>query len=885
MIPRIRRFGYFKTFFLAFTTILIPLFSLAIVANLVGHRQIFNQRAAEYIPIISSNEEYPLNIPKQIYNFSIDADITLDNIAGFLRVILIDSSNAEHLVYETNSLLSNSKNYSVSNACDETCLMEPVTPVKLKIEKEGASLVLKKTYYSDTPKTASGQTVAMSQIQTSVEQLRLQKESEKIMQINNQIKAKGLRWTAGETSVSKMTYAQKKKLFSNPDGSLVTQLPNLQGFEYYKGGIFEIMPVITPTPTSRPPFPTSLPPTKTPVPTFIPTSTPVIPTPTVYISVVPTIGITSTPTLTLTPTPFPVSLLPGSWDWRNVHGENWITTIKDQGGCGSCWAFAVGGALEADINLYYNQHLNFNLSEQDLVSCSGAGSCNGGWPHLSFDYIKTTGIVDENCFPYQGTDLSCNECNNNVNRRILIEKNTNIWTAASEDILKRLLIEKGVLSGGIYSWRHAMALVGYGVENWRLTDRCDSSRLCDQTLGCIAKGCTKEGEEKILCGNSIWDDNLIFNGRRNHYFCNMVNGRLQWVYSNQYGDYCKDGEVCFNGQCQPGSNYPVQGTGVCVFDYHYIDPIADYRQFLKGRGDTVWLFKNSWGEGFGETGYVRIKLPITDVGYINSPGGPFTLPTDHSLWPSGFDGQIKCVDKDSDSYCNWGISETKPSICPAFCKPQKDCDDSNPNSGTFNDNYNCVEINVPTLTPRPTATITTRPTSTPTTRPTNTPSPRPTATKTPTPRPTSTPTPRPARIQGRIYYDKSTATIRASSTENFGPVLFRMDFFNPYTQSFVIGGGGNSCTDSCTTSCTSSIGNGGYSTANIKAGNGYQLRLMLSDSNWIVSEAYLATSNTCLSNRIGGVSFGGANTNIGYVYNINLVPGDIQNIWFGVKPK
>lgn len=208
-----------------------------------------------------------------------------------------------------------------------------------------------------------------------------------------------------------------------------------------------------------------------------------------------------------------------------------------------------------------------------------------------------------------------------------------------------------------------------------------------------------------------------------------------------------------------------------------------------------------------------------------------------------------------------------------------------------------TSIPTSTPTPRPTATLTPRPTATktPTPRPTATSTPRPTATKTPTPRPTATviptptstntPTPRPARIQGRLYYDRSSGNVRASNTENFGPILFRMDYYNPYTQSFVIGGGGNACTDSCTASCISSIGNGGYSTANIKAGNGYQLRLVLNSSVWIVTEAYLATSNSCLSNRIGGVSFGGANTNIGYVYSINLLPGDIKNIWFGVRPK
>jgi hypothetical protein len=48
------------------------------------------------------------------------------------------------------------------------------------------------------------------------------------------------------------------------------------------------------------------------------------------------------------------------------------------------------------------------------------------------------------------------------------------------------------------------------------------------------------------------------------------------------------------------------------------------------------------------------------------------------------------VDKDNDGYCNWGISAEKPSTCPSFCKSQKDCDDSNPLKGPFDENLNCL---------------------------------------------------------------------------------------------------------------------------------------------------------------------------------------------------
>ena len=47
-------------------------------------------------------------------------------------------------------------------------------------------------------------------------------------------------------------------------------------------------------------------------------------------------------------------MLPQSFDWRNYRGGDWTTPIRNQGQCGSCWAFGAIGALEAVINLEFN---------------------------------------------------------------------------------------------------------------------------------------------------------------------------------------------------------------------------------------------------------------------------------------------------------------------------------------------------------------------------------------------------------------------------------------------------------------------------------------------------------------------------------------------------
>jgi putative hemolysin len=103
---------------------------------------------------------------------------------------------------------------------------------------------------------------------------------------------------------------------------------------------------------------------------------------------------------------------PSSFDWRTYNGQDWMTGIRDQGGCGSCWAFAAIGATEGEHNIAANNpDLDLDLSEQSLLACQaegGGGGCCGGSSDSAFDYIVSTGVVDEACLPYvDGANCSC----------------------------------------------------------------------------------------------------------------------------------------------------------------------------------------------------------------------------------------------------------------------------------------------------------------------------------------------------------------------------------------------------------------------------------------------------------------------------------------------
>lgn len=220
-----------------------------------------------------------------------------------------------------------------------------------------------------------------------------------INKLNSHLEERGVPWTAGPTHVSQLSYEEKKDLYGG-------KVPMLHGFDFYKRGIFIISNYSEETIRS---------------------------TETSYVQ---------------------------EWDWRCRHGKNWMTPIRNQGLCASCWAFSAAGTFESYINLYYNQLLNIDLSEQEIVSCANAGSCeNGGSLYSSLYYIKNNGVTLEECFEYTASNNSCdNKCETPSD--ILSFNHYSYAYTTDEDSIKRMLF-KSPICFGIRPWWHFLVLAGY----------------------------------------------------------------------------------------------------------------------------------------------------------------------------------------------------------------------------------------------------------------------------------------------------------------------------------------------------------------------------------------------------------------------------------------
>jgi len=173
-------------------------------------------------------------------------------------------------------------------------------------------------------------------------------------------------------------------------------------------------------------------------------------------------------------------LLPSSIDWRQ---KGAVSSVKDQGQCGSCWTFSSTGAIEGSWAISKGQL--FDLAEQQLVDCAkgfkyGSHGCNGGQMEGAFKYVIENGQCSENSYPYVATDGTCQKCqpvasmsacydvkpNDQLSLKSAVSRQP-VSVAIEADSFYFQSYSSGVLTSDKCGTKldHGVLAVGYGTEN------------------------------------------------------------------------------------------------------------------------------------------------------------------------------------------------------------------------------------------------------------------------------------------------------------------------------------------------------------------------------------------------------------------------------------
>ncbi len=368
---------------------------------------------------LTSDTVIIIDCKQSVSGIGISGKSILKNKDAVVRVLFFDKEGKEYLIFEDIYMFPDDNVHEFFNVAMETALLENIEPCVIKIYVQEAQIELNQI------------TCIVKENERSLQELKekrraiLAAQEEYLIARWNRLNYQtGQYWIAGKTSISGCPYSERKRFLGATNDYFLSD-----GMEYYISGLFVVKAHGNTTVTEN------------------------------HIE------------KNLKKKQTETTIYADSYDWRNRHGKNWMTSVKNQNlpvnhtGSGGCWIFGPVAALESHLNLFYNRLLDLDLSEQAVGSCSTLGSMQtGGFPYYTYNYIQQNGLVTEDCFPFQNSDtLSCDSMCSNPEEIAQISTYRRYYYADA-NTLKMELINNGPIASGISSANihHVMCLCGYG---------------------------------------------------------------------------------------------------------------------------------------------------------------------------------------------------------------------------------------------------------------------------------------------------------------------------------------------------------------------------------------------------------------------------------------
>lgn len=190
--------------------------------------------------------------------------------------------------------------------------------------------------------------------------------------------------------------------------------------------------------------------------------------------------------------PADTTKLPKSIDYRKL---GYVTSVKNQGSCGSCWAFSSVGALEGQLKKTTGNLMD--LSPQNLVDCvTKNDGCGGGYMTNAFEYVsENKGIDSEESYPYVGTDQ---QCAYNVSGKAASCKGFKEIPQGNERALAAAVAKVGPVSVGIDAMQSTFLYYKSGVY---YDPNCNKEDVNHAVLA-VGYGATPKGKKYWIVKNS-----------------------------------------------------------------------------------------------------------------------------------------------------------------------------------------------------------------------------------------------------------------------------------------------------------------------------------------------------------------------------------------------